>query len=121
MGLEYSRKHFLAESIKAKHNFNIIYVDKLIENKMKDYDSLKSKGVEISKETEELVECCLNGKFITDKVIIQLIKEDVDKNDKNIIVDYPNTYEQAIGFCKAIGNVEPHDMLATNKLTKKIK
>jgi hypothetical protein len=31
VGLDYARKHFLAENIKAKHKFNVIYVDKLIE------------------------------------------------------------------------------------------
>jgi adenylate kinase family enzyme len=53
--------------------------------------------------------------------VIELVRENVEKNPHSIIVDYPNTYEQAIALCKAIGNVEPHDMLATNKLTKKIK
>ena len=50
-----------------------------------------------------------------------MIKEEVDKNPHSILIDYPNTYDQAIALCKAIGNVEPHDMLGTNKLAKKIK
>lgn len=54
-------------------------------------------------------------------MIIELIKEGIDKNENNIIIDYPNTYEQAIGLCKKIGNVEPHDTLPTDKLNKKIK
>ena len=35
-------------------------------------------------------------------------------------MDYPNTYEQALALCKAIANVEPHDMLPKCKLDKKI-
>jgi hypothetical protein len=49
VGLDYARKHFLAQAIKAKHNFNIIYVDQLIESKLKDWVQLKEKGVEVSR------------------------------------------------------------------------
>ena len=62
VGLDYARKHFLAEHIKTQSKFNIIYVDKLIEEKIKDCQNLKEKGVEVSKETEELVEACFCGK-----------------------------------------------------------
>ena len=40
-----------------------------------------------------------------EEIIIQLIKEEVDKNPHSILVDYPNTYDQAIALCKAIGNI----------------
>jgi len=36
VGLDYARKHFLAENVKVKHQFNVIYVDQLIEEKLKD-------------------------------------------------------------------------------------
>ena len=54
-------------------------------------------------------------------MVIELIKEEVNKNPHSILVDYPNTYDQAISLCKAISNVEPHDMLSSDRLSKKIK
>jgi len=46
----------------------------------------------VSKETEELVEACFCGKPIREEIIIDLIKEEVEKNPHSILVDYPNTY-----------------------------
>ena len=51
VGLDYSRKHFFAEQIKKRFNINIIYVDRLIESKIKDWNDFKQKGIEISKVT----------------------------------------------------------------------
>jgi len=53
-------------------------------------------------------------------VIIQLIKEEVEKHPQSILVDYPNTYNQAIELCRIIGNIQPHDMLNVSRLDKKI-
>jgi hypothetical protein len=45
VGLDYSRKHFLAQQIKKRFNINIIYVDRLIESKIKDWNDFKQKGI----------------------------------------------------------------------------
>ena len=45
MGLDYARKHFLAGNIKEKNKFNVICVDKVIEEKIKDWQNLKEKGI----------------------------------------------------------------------------
>ena len=53
---------------------------------------MQSKGIEIDGETADLVEACYSGKPIPNHIIVSLLKEETEKNQKNLIVNYPITY-----------------------------
>lgn len=73
MGLDFARKHQIARVIAEKYNFEIIEVEKLIEQKLKDWTDFQAKGIEISSETNEIATQCFAGKEINEKTIIKLV------------------------------------------------
>lgn len=48
------------------------------------------------------------------------MSESVQNSNKAVILDFPNTYEQAIQLCNLISGVQPHDLLEKDKLKNKI-
>lgn len=53
----------------------MIEVEKLIENKLKDWINFEKKGIEVSKETQEIATQCLSGRPVEEKTIVKLVKE----------------------------------------------
>lgn len=120
LGLEFAGKKTLAQEIKNRYGLSVIQIDELITKKLKDYEALKERAIDISPETQELVELCYSGKQVPNKFILELLKEEVEKNPKSVIVDYPKTYEECVQFTKAFGGVEPNDAQRKSKLISKI-
>jgi hypothetical protein len=48
IGLDFARKHYVAEKVAVQHGFTVIEVDKLIESKLKDWQDFKKRGIEVS-------------------------------------------------------------------------
>lgn len=57
---------------------------------------MDKKGIEVSKETQEIATQCLSGRPVDEKTIVKLVKEAIENNSRSIILDYPSTYDQAI-------------------------
>jgi adenylate kinase family enzyme len=57
---------------------------------------------------------------LDEKSIVKIVSEAIQSSKKAIILDYPNTYEQAIELCRLISGVQPHDLLEKDRLNKKI-
>ncbi len=74
LGLEFSGKKSLATEIKEKFEVNVILIEELIQKRLQEYQMLKEKGVEISPETEEIVEKCYEGKDLPNRLIISLLQ-----------------------------------------------
>jgi hypothetical protein len=49
IGLDFARKHHIASKVAAQYGFQIIQVEKLVEARLKDWQTLKKKGIEVSK------------------------------------------------------------------------
>ena len=70
LGLEFAGKKTIAEEIRNRYGLSILQIDELISKKLQEYESFKEKAIDISPETQELVEICYSGKNIPNKFIL---------------------------------------------------
>lgn len=92
----------------------------MVEKKLSEYESMKGKGLEITGYTAELADLCYKGKNIPNSIIINLIKENVEQNEKSLVLNYPTTYDECIEFTKVFGGAQPSEYASKSRLTQKI-
>ena len=71
---------------------------------------------EISATTKQLVELAYGGKDIPNELIIELIKEEITKNPRSVLLNFPTTYNQALELTKTLADVQPSDFIKKSSL-----
>lgn len=95
-------------------------VEQLVQSKLNDWLQLQKQGVECSKETSEVAKQCFSGQPLEERLVVGLVAEAIKNSKRAVLLDFPNTYEQAIELCRLVSGVQPHDLLEQDRLTKKI-
>lgn len=98
----------------------MIEIEKLILRKIQEYEEIKDKVTEISSTTKSLIDLAYQGKTIPNELIIELVKEEVQKNPRSIILNFPTTYSQALSLTETLSGVQPSDFIQTSALQQKI-
>lgn len=61
LGLEFAGKTQISKLIKDRYGFNLIFINELIENKLKDFSNMQENGIEVDGDTAKLAEACYKG------------------------------------------------------------
>ena len=120
LGLEFGRKHQLAATMAEKYQFEVVEVEQLVQRKLNDWLQFQQQGVECSKETSEVAKQCFAGQPLEERLVVGLVAEAIKNSKRAVLLDFPNTYEQAIELCRLVSGVQPHDLLQQDRFTKKI-
>ncbi len=75
---------------------------------------------EISETTKRVVSLAYGGKDIPSELVIELIREEVAKNPRSILINFPTTYKQALELTRTLGNVQPSDFIKQSLLQQRV-
>ena len=103
LGLDFAGKHTLRGIAEEELGFTTIEAETVVEQRLKEWHSLREAGMEVSPDTKELAESCFLGKPIDEDLLIRLVAEQIKKSPKTLLMDFPNSYKQAVALCAALG------------------